>query len=114
MPLGALMRGSRHLDLSGMRSFAAGGLSGTVSSTVALDLGRPTTHAGTGGLFHITFDRDNPYQLLRISLPTSAGLYPEISGSHYRCSVRFLKWNGLTARPTQTEADVPFILSCCG
>jgi cell division protein ZapD len=40
-------------------------------------------------------------------------MYPEISGSHYRCSVRFLKWNGLTSRPTQTEADVPFILSCC-
>ena len=43
----------------------------------------------------------------------SAGLYPEISGSHYRCSIRFLTWNGLTARPTQSESDVPFILSCC-
>ena len=66
------------------------------------------------GLFHITFDRDTPYQLLRISLPVSVGMYPEISGSHYRCSVRFLEWKGLTARPTQTTLDVPFILSCCG
>ena len=63
--------------------------------------------------FHITFERDKPIQLLRISLPTAAGLYPEISGSHYRCSLRFLTWNGLTARPTQSESDVPFILSCC-
>jgi cell division protein ZapD len=66
-----------------------------------------------GGSFHITFDRDTPIQLLRILLPRAAGMYPEISGSHYRCSLRFLTWNGLTARPTQSEADVPFVLSCC-
>jgi cell division protein ZapD len=76
--------------------------------------GRTRQETAAGGLFHITFERDTPFQLLRISLPTHAAMYPEISGSHYRCSVRFLMWNGLTARPTQTEADVPFILSCCG
>jgi cell division protein ZapD len=51
--------------------------------------------------------------LLRISLPAEAGLFPEISGSHYRCSVRFLTWNGLGTRPTQADRDVPFLLSCC-
>jgi len=56
---------------------------------------------------------DNPLQLLRISLPAAAGLYPEISGSHYRCNVRFLTWKGLATRSAQTEVDVPFILSCC-
>ena len=61
----------------------------------------------------MTFDKDNPLQLLRISLAASEGLYPEISGSHHRCNVRFLTWNGLASRPTQTEKDVPFILSCC-
>jgi len=75
--------------------------------------GRSRHESAPGGTFNITFDRDNPLQLLRISLPTAAGLYPEISGSHYRCNVRFLTWNGLAARPTQTEADVPFVLSCC-
>ncbi|HEY6482875.1 MAG TPA: cell division protein ZapD [Steroidobacteraceae bacterium] len=75
--------------------------------------GRTRQETAQAGLFHITFDRETPFQLLRISLPTDAGMYPEISGSHYRCSVRFLKWNGLAARPTQTEADIPFILSCC-
>jgi len=76
--------------------------------------GRTREEKAPAGLFHITFDRDTPYQLLRISLPTSIGMYPEISGSHYRCSVRFLEWKGLTSRPTQTTQDVPFILSCCG
>jgi cell division protein ZapD len=75
--------------------------------------GRPRQETAQGGIFHITFERDSPSQLLRISLPVSAGLYPEISGSHYRCSVRFLTWNGLAARPTQAESDVSFVLACC-
>ncbi|HYX73344.1 MAG TPA: cell division protein ZapD [Steroidobacteraceae bacterium] len=75
--------------------------------------GRTRRETAVGGTFTITFERDNPLQLLRISLAASAALYPEISGSHHRCSVRFLAWNGITVRPTQTEHDVPFMLSCC-
>ena len=75
--------------------------------------GRVREEIASGGTFNITFERDHPLQLLRIALPAAAGLYPEISGSHYRCNVRFLSWNGLTSRPTQTTADVPFTLSCC-
>jgi len=75
--------------------------------------GRTRPETAKGGAFHITFDRDTPFQLLRISVPASAKLYPEISGSHYRCSMRFLSWNGLAERPLQSEQDVPFTLSCC-
>jgi len=75
--------------------------------------GRTRHEVAKGGTFAIVFERDNPLQLLRISLPSAMGLYPEISGSHHRCNVRFLIWNGLTARPTQTEEDVEFTLSCC-
>ncbi|HYL71839.1 MAG TPA: cell division protein ZapD, partial [Candidatus Dormibacteraeota bacterium] len=75
--------------------------------------GRSRRETAVGGTFNITFERENPLQLLRISLPAAAGLYPEISGSHYRCNIRFLTWNGLTVRPTQAQADVPFVLSCC-
>ena len=75
--------------------------------------GRSREETARGGNFAITFERDNPLQLLRISLPAAAGLYPEISGSHHRCSVRFLSWNGLATRPTQAQADVPFLLTCC-
>jgi len=75
--------------------------------------GRTRRETAQGGAFNITFDRDNPLQLLRISLPAAAGIYPEISGSHHRCNLRFLKWNGLAARPTQTEEDVAFELTCC-
>jgi len=75
--------------------------------------GRTRKEVAQSGTFNITFDRDNPLQLLRISLPAAAGLYPEISGSHYRCNVRFLAWKGLATRSAQTDADVPFLLSCC-
>src|SRR5262252_4936449 len=75
--------------------------------------GRTRQETAVGGSFNITFERENPLQLLRISLPASAGLYPEISGSHHRCSVRFLSWHGITTRPIQAEGDVTFMLSCC-
>jgi cell division protein ZapD len=75
--------------------------------------GHPRQETARGGAFNINFDREHPLQLLRISLPAAAGLYPEISGSHHRCNVRFLAWNGLTSRPTQSQEDVPFMLSCC-
>jgi len=74
--------------------------------------GRTRAELATGGTFNIVFDREHPLQLLRISLPAAAGLYPEISGSHHRCNLRFLAWS-ITSRPTQTREDVPFTLTCC-
>jgi cell division protein ZapD len=75
--------------------------------------GRSRKEVAKEGSFTITFERDNPLQLLRISLPASAGLYPETSGSHHRCNIRFLTWNGITTRPTQAQGDVTFTLTCC-
>jgi len=75
--------------------------------------GRSRQEVATGGVFNVTFDRDNPFQLLRICLPGGGHLYPEISGSHYRCSLRFLEWRSLDQRPAQTESDVKFTLVCC-
>jgi len=75
--------------------------------------GRTRQESAPGGNFMITFDRENPLQLLRIALPASMGLYPEVSGSHHRCNVRFLSWKGLGERPTQADSDVKFLLTCC-
>jgi len=75
--------------------------------------GKPRQEIARAGVYHITFERDTPIQLVRIALPANSGLYPETSGSHYRCSVRLLSWNGLNQRPQQTTEDVPFTLTCC-
>lgn len=75
--------------------------------------GRPRRETARGGVYHITFDRDNPVQLMRIAVPGSMGIYPEISGSQHRSSVRFVSWQGPSERPKQVEGDVDFDLTCC-
>ena len=75
--------------------------------------GRTRQECARGGALTITFDRDNTLQLLRITLPAESGLYPEISGSHHRCNVRFLQWKGLSERAAQTSEDVSFLLTTC-
>lgn len=75
--------------------------------------GRARKETATAGSFAINFDRDTPLQLLRIVLAHDSDLYPEISGSHHRCSVRFLRWNGLAQRPSQAEENVAFTLITC-
>ena len=74
---------------------------------------RARTELATGGSYQIVFERDTPIQLLRITLPGDAALFPEISGSHHRCSIRFLSWVDAEARPIQAQGDIPFVLTCC-
>jgi cell division protein ZapD len=75
--------------------------------------GRARAEIARGGVFNVNFERDTPYQLLRIKLPPGSGLYPEVSGSQHRCSMRFMEWRSVEQRPKQTEADVTFTLVCC-
>jgi cell division protein ZapD len=75
--------------------------------------GRPRHELARSGMFNVNFERDTPYQLLRISVPTSRKLYPEVSGSQLRCSIRFMEWRSIEVRPKQAEDDLPFTLICC-
>jgi cell division protein ZapD len=65
------------------------------------------------GLFQHSLDRGTPAQLLRVSLSAPCDVYPEISGSQHRFTVRFLRWEGIAGRPVQTPDDVDFVLACC-
>ena len=42
-------------------------------------------------------------QLLRITLPGGSRLFLEVSGSHHRCSLRFLRWHNVHSRPVQAK-----------
>jgi cell division protein ZapD len=75
--------------------------------------GRIRTETAVNGVFHITFERNNPVQLLRVAISPDMGIFPEISGSHYRASVRFVEWQGANERARQVEQDVPFDIICC-
>ncbi|HEY2675635.1 MAG TPA: cell division protein ZapD [Steroidobacteraceae bacterium] len=66
-----------------------------------------------GGIFQLQLDRESPCQLVRVTLPPEADLFPEMSGNQHRCTIRFLNWLDSGARPVHVETDVPFFLSCC-
>ncbi|MBC7984103.1 MAG: cell division protein ZapD [Candidatus Obscuribacterales bacterium] len=74
---------------------------------------RPRREVAAGGVYQLALDKNAHCQLLRITLPADANLFPEISGSHHRCSIRFLVWNDINARPFQASHDVPFLLTTC-
>ena len=74
---------------------------------------RRKSEVAAGGIFQLQFDRDNSCQLVRVTLPADIDLYPEISGSQHRCTIRFLNWLDATSRPMHVETDVPFLLTCC-
>ena len=71
------------------------------------------SETAVGGIFQLQFDRDNPCQLVRVTMPPHTDLFPEISGSGHRCTIRFLQWTDITGRPSHVEQDVPFVLTCC-
>ena len=66
-----------------------------------------------GGVFQLQFEQKTPCQLVRVTLPPNSDLFPEISGSLHRCTIRFLNWTDATSRPVHVELDVPFLLTCC-
>lgn len=73
----------------------------------------PREELAPGGVYQIMFERDRPVQLVRLTLPGGSKLYPEVSGSHHRCSLRFLRWNSVHSRPVQSTDDVRFTLTTC-
>ncbi len=75
--------------------------------------GQPGKLVASNGVYLHCFDRDTTAALLRISLPPGAQLYPEISGSHHRFTVRFMQWSDVRNRAVQTSEDIPFMLTIC-
>ena len=65
------------------------------------------------GMYQHSMQKDAHCRLLRVNLLADSSLYPEISGSQHRFTVRFLEWSTLDSRAVQTGHDVPFQLSIC-
>ena len=75
--------------------------------------GKTRREVATNGVYHLTLERYVPVQLIRILLPRGTDIYPEISGSHYRVSIRFLSWQDAATNPVQMTGEVPFMLALC-
>ena len=74
---------------------------------------QPQEKRAINGMYQHSMQKDAQCRLLRVTLPENSSLYPEISGSQHRFTVRFLHWEGIGARPVQTSDDVSFVLACC-
>ena len=74
---------------------------------------QPVDKLAINGMYQHNMQKSSHCRLLRINLPGNSTLYPEISGSQHRCTVRFLEWSTIDARAVQTGQDVPFQLSTC-
>lgn len=74
---------------------------------------QPADKLAVNGMYQHNMQKDTPCRLLRINLPDDSRLYPEISGSQHRFTVRFLEWSTIDSRAVQTGHDVAFQLSIC-
>lgn len=74
---------------------------------------QPMDKMAINGMFQHNMQKDTHCRLLRINLPANSKLYPEISGSQHRFTVRFLEWSTIDSRAVQTGHDVAFKLSIC-
>jgi cell division protein ZapD len=74
---------------------------------------QPKNKLAINGMYQHSMQKDVSCRLLRVSLDGDNTLYPEISGSQHRFTVRFLEWSTIDRRAVQTGHDVPFRLSIC-
>ena len=74
---------------------------------------QPLDKLAVNGMYQHNVQKDAHCRLLRVNLLEDNALYPEISGSQHRVTVRFLEWSTVDSRALQTSHDVPFQLSIC-
>jgi len=74
---------------------------------------QPIDKVAINGMYQHSMQKDASCRLLRVSLPDNSQLYPEISGSQHRFTVRFLEWSTIASRAVQTGHDVEFQISIC-
>ena len=74
---------------------------------------QPVDKLAINGMYQHSMQKDAHCRLLRINLPDNSTLYPEISGSQHRFTVRFLEWSTVDSRAVQTGHYVPFQISIC-
>jgi len=73
----------------------------------------PKDKLAINGMYQHSMQKNGNCRLLRVTLPGDSQLFPEISGSQHRFTVRFLEWSSINRRAVQTGHDVSFRLSIC-
>ena len=74
---------------------------------------QPVDKTAINGMYQHRMQKDLTCRLLRVLLPDDSKLFPEISGSQHRFTVRFLEWSSIKNRAVQSGHDVSFLLAVC-
>tara|TARA_B100001093_G_C26825221_1_gene1013696 strand:- start:254 stop:1054 length:801 start_codon:yes stop_codon:yes gene_type:complete len=77
------------------------------------EIAQPIEVKAIKGMYQHNMQKSNNCRLLRLRLKEELNLFPEISGSQHRFTVRFLQWSTVESRAVQTTDDVPFQLTIC-
>ncbi len=74
---------------------------------------QPAEKVAINGMYQHRMQKDASCRLLRVTLPATSKLYPEISGSQHRFTIRFLEWSTIESRAVQSGHDIDFQISVC-
>jgi len=74
---------------------------------------QPADKVAINGMYQHRMQKDASCRLLRVTLPIASKLYPEISGSQHRFTIRFLEWSTIDCRAVQSGHDINFQISVC-
>ena len=72
----------------------------------------PSQERAQSGFYQKSLPGNGAAQLLRVGVPSAAGVYAEISGGKHRFSIRFMDCSDWQ-HPSQSDQDIPFSLSTC-
>jgi cell division protein ZapD len=72
----------------------------------------PQAEVAKAGFYQRNLQGGSAAQMVRVYLPRSDELYPEVSGGKHRFNIRFLESRDLE-HPAQTKRDVEFRLTTC-
>lgn len=73
----------------------------------------PVDYVATSGMYQHSIARETSCRMLRVRIAGASDLFPEVSGSPQRFTIRFMSWGDIGSRPAQTSDDVPFALTIC-
>lgn len=73
----------------------------------------PSQELAEQGFFEKALDGNTANQLVQVILAPELALYPEISGSKHRLSIRFIEQADADKRARKSTQDIEFKLVCC-
>jgi cell division protein ZapD len=72
-----------------------------------------TNEIASAGFFQFALDHSQPYQMIKVSVAASVPCFAEVSGGKHRCTIRFMVPPLDDKRATQSQDNIPFLLTCC-